>query len=125
MKNNRCSYCLKHGEGQLTENTGWYHSCTLGKENDGLQNIEECEGYYPNRGFQIGGYYTPIHFEVASGYGEVNSCMEMVIHSNGEFPREDPEEQIVFHICDFKQIEKFVKVWGDYFRKTGVIKDEE
>ena len=58
MKNNNCFYCLNQCEGQLAENTGWYHPCKLGIQNEGLQNIKDCPSYSPNTGFQIGGYYS-------------------------------------------------------------------
>ena len=46
--------------------------------------------------------------------------MEMVIHSDGEFPTEK-QNQIVFHLCDFKQLESFVKEWGEYLRSIGAV----
>ena len=123
MKNNNCFYCLHHKDGVRAENKGWYHPCKFGIKNEDLQNIEKCEKYEPNNGFQIGGYYSHIHFEYDKETS--NECMEMIIHSDGEFPTEERKEQIKFHICDFRQIENFVKIWGEYFRKTGVINDKE
>ena len=75
----------------------------------------------PNHGFQIGGYYTEMHFE----FDDHNGCMEWVIHSDGEFPTEDRKQMIELHICDFRQIESWVKVWGDYLREQGVVDNEE
>lgn len=121
MKNNECFDCLNHGKGFFAENTGWYHQCKHGIENEGLQNVKECKKYSPNTGFQIGGYYSFVHFEFNKT--KVNDCMEMIIHSNGEFPTEVAAEQIQLHICNFKQLEHFVKEWGMYFRKIGVVKD--
>lgn len=123
MKNNNCFYCLNHTDGQLAENTGWYHPCKLGIENEGLQDVKGCLGYSPNTGFQIGGYYSHIHFEFNKE--QSNDCMEMIIHSDGEFPTEDSELQIKFHICDFRQLEHFVKEWGEYFRNIGVVTDKD
>ena len=71
MNNNNCFDCLNHGEGELAENTGWYRLCKFGIENNGLQEIEKCEKYEPNVGFQIGGYYTHMHFE---GEQNENNC---------------------------------------------------
>lgn len=119
MKNNDCFNCLNCGEGKLAENTGWYHPCKLNIENEGLKNVKECKSYSPNKGFQIGGYYSHIHFEYNKE--KVDECMEMIIHSDGEFPKEDSEYQIKFHICNFKQLEDFVKEWGEYFRTIGVV----
>lgn len=117
MKNNNCFYCLNHGKGQLAENKGWYHPCKLGIQNEELQDVKTCPKYSPNMGFQIGGYYSHIHFDVT----EPNGCMEMVIHSDGTFPTEDPNAQIKLHLCDFTQLEQFVKEWGEYFREKGII----
>ena len=123
MKNNNCFYCLNHLDGELAENTGWYHPCNLGIKNEDLQNVKECENYFPNTGFQIDGYYSHVHFEFNKL--QKNSCMEMIIHSNGEFPTENSHEQIQLHLCDFRQLEHFVKEWGEYFRKIGVVTDKE
>lgn len=123
MKNNECFYCLNHGEGKPADNTGWYHPCKLGIENEGLREIEKCEKWKPNKGFQIGGYYSHMHFEFDENNS--NECMEWVIHSDGEFPRDNPNEMIKFHICDFRQIEEWVKFWGKYLRERGAIVDEE
>lgn len=45
--------------------------------------------------------------------------------SDGEFPTEEPDRQLRFHICDFRQLEHFVKEWSEYFRKTGVVTDSD
>lgn len=122
MKFNNCFDCLHHGERERGEPYGFYYSCKLNIENNGLEDTKSCPSYSMNQGFQIGGYYSHIHFECNE---EVpNECMEMIIHSDGEFPTEDTEKQIKFHICDFRQLEYFVKVWGDYLRKKGVIDDD-
>ena len=72
-------------------------------------------------GFQIGGYYSPVHFEVESDNIGNSSCIEMVIHSDGQFPTEEPEGMLSLHLCDFEQLENFVKVWGDKLRADGII----
>jgi len=124
MKNNDCFNCLHHDNdnGGIAENKGWYHPCKLNVDNDGLQDVKSCEKYAPNKGFQIGGYYTHMHFEHIEG--QIDKCLNWVIHSEGEFPTSDEKEQIVFHICNFKQIEEWVKFWGEHLRKEGIIKDE-
>ena len=103
MKNNKCFNCLNHDKGELAENTGWYNPCKLDIPNEGLQNIKECPNYYPNTGFQIGGYYSHIHFEYNKE--NINGPMEMIIHSDGDFPTEEQERQIQFHIHCEKLIE--------------------
>lgn len=123
MKNNDCFYCLNHSDGERAENNGWYHSCKLGILNDGLKDIHKCEKYLPNKGFQIGGYYSHMHFDYIDG--ESNPCMDWIIHSDGEFPRDERNEMLVFHICDFRQIEEWVQFWGKYLRDQGVIVDDE
>jgi len=80
----------------------------------------ECSEH-PSSGFQIGGYYTNMHF-VTSDITP-NCCLEWVLHSDGEFPTDDEKEMITFHICDFRQIERWVKFWGNVLRKKGVIED--
>jgi len=70
-------------------------------------------------GFQIGGYYSPVHFEYDdSAEGE---CLEMVLHSDGQFPTEEEQAMIRLHICDFEQLENFVEVWGKKLRMVGAI----
>lgn len=115
MENNNCFDCLNHDKNNqiLAENRGWYSPCKFGFKNENLVKIESCKKYKPNKGFQIGGYYTHMHFE-ADG-----DCLEWYIHSDGEFPNDN--NHIVFHICDFKQIEEWVKFWGEYLRKKGLI----
>lgn len=121
MKNNNCFYCLNHnaGKGVLAENTGWYHQCTLGIKNEDLQEVEKCPSYKPNKGFQIGGYYT--HMDIKP-HGD---CLIWTIHGDGEFPKTDPSEFIELHICDFEQIEYFVEFWGKHLREKGIIPERK
>lgn len=65
------------------------------------------------QGFQIGGYYTHMWFE------QDGDCLTWHIEGDGMFPT--PGRTIEFHICDFRQIEKFVKLWGRELRKRGWI----
>jgi hypothetical protein len=62
-----------------------------------------------------------MHFE----WDEPDGCLEWIIHGDGEFPSDDPKVWIQFHICDFKQIEEWIKVWGTELRKRGIVVDEE
>jgi len=123
MKNNECFDCLNHGEGKFAENTGWYHPCKFGIKNEGMKEVEKCPKFLPNKGFQIGGYYSFTHFEFSKDVP--NECMELFFHSNGEFPKDDEEEFIQFHICDFTQLESWVKYWGKYLRKVGAVNDDD
>jgi hypothetical protein len=110
-------------EGIPADNTGWYHPCNLGIPNDGLKDVKSCKKYSPNKGFKIGGYYSHVHFEYDKK--TKNPCMEMIVHSDGQFPTDDRSEMIQFHICDFRQLEDFVKEWGSYFRRLGIIDYDE
>lgn len=83
--------------------------------------VLECPGGDPRYGFQIGGYYTHMWFE----RDEPNSCLEWMIASDGEFPSQNGEPEISFHICNFKQIERFVEFWGKELRRRGWIVDEK
>lgn len=122
MKQNNCFDCLNHTGGVIAENCGWHHNCGLGIDNDGLIDVKKCDSYSLNTGFQIGGYYSHIHFTPCDE--DVNPCMEMFIHSDGNFPTEERERMIQLHICDFRQIEYFVSEWGKYLRDKGIIDDE-
>lgn len=78
--------------------------------------VAKCQGGEPRLGFQIGGYYSHMWFE------EDGSCLLWKICSDGEFPTNEP--QIVLHVCDFRQIERFVEFWGRRLRETGLINGE-
>lgn len=75
--------------------------------------VASCSGGKPCLGFQIGGYYSHMWFE-ADG-----ACLAWSICSDGDFPTDKPE--FVFHICDFKQIERFVDFWGKELRRRGLV----
>ena len=117
MKNNNCFYCLNHGKGELAENKGWYYPCKLEIPNEGLHDLQSCPKWKPCNGFQIGGYYSHMHFECT----EPDDCLEWVIHSDGAFPTDDPSRMISLHICDFRQIEEWVAFWGAHLRDRGLI----
>lgn len=80
---------------------------------DDAQIVANCPGGEPQLGFQIGGYYSHMWFE------QDGSCLNWHIASDGEFPTDEPG--INFHICNFKQIERFVDFWGTELRKRGLI----
>jgi hypothetical protein len=121
MKNNNCFYCVNAKQGEPAENTGWYHPCSLDHFNEDMQKIEQCPDYYPCNGFQMGGHYTHTHFE-CSGPGE---CMMLYIHGDLEFPQSDPRNWLKIHICEFQQIEQWVKFWGGFLRSRGLVIDED
>ena len=75
-----------------------------------------------DRGFQIGGYYTDMDFEIDNYCTDMDPCLRWLIFSDGEFPRDAAE--IEFHICDFRQIERWVKYWGKELRKRGWITED-
>lgn len=121
MKVNNCFYCLNadHKNGiNVDGEPGWYYPCNLDIENQGLENISSCEKYSMNHGFQMGGYYTHMHFEIDG------CCLQWVIHGDGENPKNDKNDWSRVHICDFRQIEEWVKVWGKELRARGWINEE-
>ena len=112
-----------------TDRIGWRHYCKLGmsnsKMNGGIEQVLDCPNGQPRLGFQMGGYYThmwfePYYIETDNGPG---FCLNWIIKGDGEFPRDEPELQ--FHICDFTQIEAWVKFWGKELRKNGFIEEEK
>jgi hypothetical protein len=125
-KGDGCFYCRNCGESTPSKSTGWDYKCKLGMSvspltDKGVEGVLECPKGKPRVGFQIGGYYTHMWFEGETE--EDNCCLEWMIQSDGEFPRDYPDIQ--FHICDFSQIERFVEFWGKELRRRGVIKDDE
>lgn len=83
--------------------------------------VSACPGGAPTEGFQIGGYYSHMWFE--SENNSPDDCLTWVIGSDGEFPTIEKEKRIELHVCDFRQIERFVAFWGRELRKRGVITD--
>lgn len=127
MKGDACFHC-KHQinahvhtvvENGRERSNGWWYDCALDLPNEhlngGVKIAMTCPSCDPMEGFQMGGYYTHMWFEDDGG------CLEWVIQGNGEFPTElgDETKQLRFHICDFTQIEQFVKFWGKELRKRG------
>lgn len=85
---------------------------------------EQCPKKDPRIGFQLGGYYSHMWFE-RHDHSEVNECLEWMIASDGDFPTKDGKVGIQFHLCDFRQLEEFVKFWGKELRKRGWVSDDE
>lgn len=121
MSNQACFYCRNAINGRVTA-PGWTYDCTKGinnkKMDGGVEQALTCPECDLRLGFQIGGYYTHMYFE------RDGTCLEWHISSDGEFPitDEDNRESMNLHVCDFEQIEIFVKVWGAELRRRGWIK---
>lgn len=129
-KANACWYCRNVGKSTVKIGDGWSHDCKFGIENTGFDDKksirDKCDKYDPREGFQMGGYYTHMWFE--GGFEEVDGCLEWVIQGDLDFPISDDDEEkkpIKIHICDFKQIEDWVKFWGKELRRRGWISDDE
>lgn len=118
-KGSACFNC-KHSINPRVDVPGWAYDCKFGidnsKMNGDVEQVIECQKGDPMFGFQIGGYYSHMWF-----YRRENSdCLEWVICSDGEFPTEkDSNEGKEFHICDFQQIEDFVKFWKKELERRG------
>ena len=117
-KGKSCFYCENHFNAHI-EKPGWSHDCKEGIDNsnlnNGIEDVVNCPKGKPQFGFQIGGYYTHMVFQKNS------ECLTWIIKSDGCFPTDDENEQIKFHVCNFKQIERFVEFWGNYLRKKHII----
>lgn len=107
------------------DGVGWIHDCKLGLDNPHppaagarkFEDVLQCPGASPRWGFQIGGYYTHMWLE------QDGDCLTWYIEGDGMFPT--PGKTMNFHICDFKQIERFVRLWGQELRKRGWVDDDE
>lgn len=122
-----CFYCRKSKRDTGFSGPGHRYKCKEGRPNKhiGENDCDKCDGYDPQIGFQTGGYYTHMWFE--NGGEENNTCMDWVIYGNLEFPagHDNGVEPTIIHICDFKQIEEWVKFWGKELRKRGWVDDDE
>jgi len=119
-----CFYCRNSGE-LIPDDIGWIHTCKFGINNTGFDEkdtiTEQCDKYSPRFGFQMGGYYTHMWFEPECCQPEddcTDTCLEWHIQGDLEFPT---EETISIHICDFTQIEAWVKFWGKELRKRRLV----
>ncbi len=105
-KGSSCFDCEYNHNGRIVE-LGWSYDCSKGvdnsKMNNGIEDVIKCKQSSPQVGFQIGGYYS--HMTIKKD----GDCLEWYIKSDGEFPND--KTGISFHICDFEQIENFVKFW--------------
>lgn len=123
-----CFDCRKHITLPFSEKEGWRYQCKEGRDTKGA-NPMTCPGGDVQRGFQIGGYYTHMWFETDGSLvseGATNDpCLTWMIASDGEFPTEDGEVGIRFHLCDFTQLEAWVAFWGKELRKRGWITEDD
>ena len=135
-KGDACFYCRNAISGRVLNDGnfqevlknpsvgGWGYDCRLGLENESLNGgprvAASCSGFDPRIGFQIEGYYTHMWFEK-----KPHGCLTWIIQGDGEFPvsDDDAEELLEFSICDFTEIENFVRFWGKELRKRGWIAD--
>lgn len=142
IKIGSCFYC-RNCTNNRQEDRQWLHDCLVGVENDvfdGSEDIRNCPKADPRHGFQMGGYYTHMWFETdpittpkeVEEYGiEVvrDRCLTWTIQGDLEFPISDEDratkKPIEIHICDFTQIEEWVKIWGKELRRRGWIVDDE
>lgn len=126
-KGDACFYC-NNCCNQTIDDIGWKYDCNLGIENTEFKNKStiqnQCSKFDSREGFQIGGYYTHMHF-VNHSPDEPNSCLEWMIQGDLNFPKSDPTEFTSIHLCDFRQIEEWVKYWGTELRRRGWVKDDE
>lgn len=118
-----CFHC-RNSIGEIKPPDGWVYTCTKGQtilpDGDDPIAVERCPEGAPRYGFQIGGYWTHMWFEKKSPQAH---CLEWKICSDGEFPTKDRQPGMEFHICDFRQMEKFVAYWGKIFRERGWIRE--
>ena len=125
-KGSGCFNCRHHTNGRI-EVPGWSYDCQLGIVNDHIMEREDCRlcpHFSPNIGFQIGGYYTHMWFT------RDGDCLNWHIQGDGQNPiaEEDQSRQpLEFHLCEFEQLESFVKFWGEELRRRGWVgtDDEE
>lgn len=116
-------YSFEESLADPKDKSGWGYDCKLGIDNSELDGIPaemgaKCPKFDPRVGFQMGGYYTHMWFE------EDGDCLTWVIQGDGEFPidENDAERKFLrFYICDFEEIEMFVKFWGDELRRRGLV----
>ena len=136
-KGTACFYCRNSIKPRSEEDIEeWAYRCKYGIDNtemnghgtippyDSLSLVINCPKGSPRLGFQIGGYYTHMWFEndVDSSLPiEPGSHLKWCIASDGDFPTENDETGIEFHICDFEQIEQFVKFWKKEIKRRRLI----
>lgn len=141
---NACFYCRAgrrvDGQGHIPDPE---YVCLKNQPNahlvGGIEAAGQCPQFDPRVGFQMGGYYTHMWFEtdpittaeeVAAHGPKVaqNRCLTWYIQGDGEFPIQDGDveagyKMLEFHLCDFRQLEDFIKFWGTELRKRGWIYD--
>ncbi len=132
-KGGACFYCRHSVNKSNSATHATYFDCEFGIDNSemngGVEQVIACPQGDPRRGFQMGGYYTHMWFEVdgmpPETAGNPNPCLTWHIQGTGDFTTQDGEPHTEFHICDFTQIEDFVRFWGKELRKRGWITDDD
>jgi len=132
-KGSACFYCRHSVSRTDLARSGTHdaiYDCVLGIDNSamngGADQVIACPKGDPRVGFQMGGYYTHMWFEVDGATpeegGEPNTCLRWHIMGDGQFPT---EEDRTVHICDFTQLEYFVAFWGKELRRRGWITEDD
>lgn len=119
-KGSGCFKCRNSCNPKVEQGAGWSYDCKLGIDNikiNSMKDVVKCEHGAPRLGFQVGGYYSHMWFDVEPEEG----CLEWVICSDGDFPEDNPDAFIRFHICDFEQIETFIKFWRSELERQGLL----
>ncbi|KKN66945.1 hypothetical protein LCGC14_0466250 [marine sediment metagenome] len=119
LEGSGCFKCQNSCNPTVIQGRGWAYECSLNVDNSEIHTLDDmlkCEKVNPQFGFQVGGYYTHMWFTE-----EADGCLEWVICSDGEFPIDNSEEFIRFHICSFEQIESFVKFWRKELEKRDYL----
>lgn len=126
MKGSACFYC-QHSTNRRPDVIGWKYDCQFHLENTemngGVEDVIACSHGVPRVGFQIGGYYSHMWFEpeIHHNTPEPGQCLRWIIASDGQFPTDDPDNMIEFHICDFEQLERFVRFWREELERKGLL----
>lgn len=108
--------------------------CQLGLDTskiDSLEDVVACPKGEPQLGFRIGGYYRHMWFEgdipqVFENGSRIGGCLEWFIGGviGGETDFSGTGNVMEFHLCDWKQIERWVKFWGRELRRRGWVPPE-
>lgn len=105
IKGSACFYC----ENSIQGSDGF--TCELELDNShldgGINTAILCENVSLQYGFKIWDRYT--HMTIKKD----GHCLEWNIKGDGRDPQELPENQLFLHICDFEELEKFVKFWRE------------
>lgn len=126
-----CFHCRNHCDDRPhPSGIGWAYSCRHGLDTeqvpDSPDGVLACSKGDVQYGFQIGGYYRHMYFEgeppVFLGGGcRLGGCLDLHIQGDAEFPQ---GKDIELELCEFQQLEEWVKFWGKELRRRGWVVDE-